>query len=226
MAVAFDAVGPSSAGQGGTGTSISWSHTCTGSNRYVIVGVSNSADGATASVTFNGVSMTALTAAIHSNNSNQGYGRLFGLVNPPTGTSTVAVSSTSSGDLSGGSISFTGVDQTTPVGTPVTAIGGTANTSVTVTGTTAGNMVVCTVTNGSAVLSSGQTQRYIKNYNTSSAAGNSGGSTAAAGGSVAMTWSTTDDWWASIAVEILAAAATADTSLVIPRRPARGLILR
>ena len=115
--VLFDAVGPSSAGQGaGATTSITWSHTCSGNNRYVIVGCSNSSDASTTTATFGGVSMTSL-GKIHSNNSTSGYTQLFGLVNPPTGASTVVVTSSVSASLTGGSISFSEADQTTPVGT-------------------------------------------------------------------------------------------------------------
>lgn len=201
--VAFDAVGPSSAGQSASGgaTSMSWSHTCSGANRYVVVGVSNAEDSSSTTVTFGGVSMTSL-GKVHSNNSTSGYVELFGLVNPTVGASTVVVSSTIGSDLTGGSISFNGVHQTTPAGSPFTAFGDGSGATVIVTGTTAGNLVVGTIANGASIISSDQTSRYICNLNTGSAAGNSAGATTPAGGSVTLSWGNTSDWWGIVAIEV------------------------
>jgi len=146
---------------------------------------------------------------VHTNNGTAGYCQLFGLAGPAAGASTVLVSSTVSGSLSSGSMSFTGVDQATPVGTAVTNIGSSTAPSATVTGTTAGNQVAAVVANGSPITSSGQTSRYIKNLDGNSAAGNGAGASAAAGGSVAMGWTVTNDWWGVIAVEVKAGAAAA-----------------
>lgn len=208
--VAFDAVGPSSAGvSSAASTTLSWSHTCTGTNRLLLVEASmskTSDTGVTLSATYNGVAMTSV-GVVHSNGSTSGFVQMFRLINPPTGANTVVV--TASGgtpeDLIGGSESFTGVHQTTPLGTPATASGSTGNPTVNVTGTTTGNMVADAVCNGNTLTASTKTQRWLKNVNTGTAAGNAASSTAAAGGTVAMGYTATADWWGILAVEIKAA---------------------
>ncbi len=217
MAVAFDAVGPSSSGGGtvgsATATSASWSHTCTGSNLVLVVGLAIGITGTgSSSVTYNGVSMTSL-GAVNSNNATAGYCQLFGLVNPASGANTVAITTSPAGSITGGSLSFTGASG---VGTAVTAFGSSTAPSVAVTGTTSGNVVADVVSNGSTIASSNQTLRWLLDNNNDTAAGHGAGSTAAAGGSVTMSYSVTSDWWGMVAVEVLAAAPIPpSTSLVV-----------
>jgi len=153
VAVTFDAVGPSSSGGGtagsATATSGSWSHTCTGSNLALIVGVAIGLTGAgTTTATYNGVAMQSL-GVINSDNQTAGYAQLFGLVNPATGANTVAISTTLA-SITGGSMSFTNA---IGFGTAVTSFGNSAAPSCAVTGTHAGNMVADVVCNGSAITS-------------------------------------------------------------------------
>ena len=94
------------------GTSITYSHTCTGSDRILIVGVceagSTSATGMT--VTYNGVSMTAVTGSPKANGtSSQAW--LFYLINPATGANNVVVSWTGSTYMRSISASYTGAKQ-------------------------------------------------------------------------------------------------------------------
>lgn len=204
MVVAFDAVGPGSGGGGTTAsagaTSATWSHTCTGSNRALVVGVAIGLGGAgTTTCTYNSVAMTSL-GLIASNNQTSGYCQLFGLINPASGANTVAITTTTA-SIAGGSVSFTGAGS---FGTAVTAAGA-GTPSVAVTGTTSGNMVVDVACNGAAITSSNQTQRWLRNNNLDTAAGNGASSTAAAGGSITMSYVTTADWWGIVAVEVLAA---------------------
>ena len=223
MAVAFDAVGPSSAGggtaNGSPSTSTSWSHTCSGTNRVVVVGVAvgvNPSGSVTTSVTYGGTAMTSV-GKVGSNNNTLGYVQLFSLVNPPTGASTVAVSASVVTYISGGSISFTGASG---VGTAVTAFGSSTTPTATVTGTASGGMVVSAACCGSPIASSAQTGRWLKNTNNNTAAGNGAGATAPAGGSVTMSHTVTSDWWGIVAVEVLAAAspvAPADPGLLVSR---------
>lgn len=228
MAVAFDAVGPSSAGQTGTGTSVSWSHTCTGSNRILIVGaaVGCLSDAITTTATYNGVSMTSVGSRVLTNNQvNSGYVQMWSLIAPATGANTVQITASASVDaFSAGSTSFTGVDQTTPLGTPATAFGSSTTASVAVAGTTSGNMIVDAACLGSAFSSSGQTRRWQRNTNTTTGAGNGAGSTAAAGGSVTMSEIGTADWWGIIAVEVLAAAAAASSPVSPVVRPSAAVV--
>lgn len=210
MAVAFDAVGPSSAGTSSHDlTSLSWSHTCTGSDRLLTVAVALNpgAGAATMTATYNGVSMTSL-GTVAANNQTSGFVQVWQLVAPATGANTVAIASSgpTPQSLVGGSVSFTGVDQVTPCGTSATAFGSGTAPSVAVTGTTSGNMVVDAVCTGAGITSSGQTSRWSRTDNTFAAAGNAAQSTAAAGGSVTMSYTVTDDWWGVIGVEVLAVA--------------------
>lgn len=219
MAVEFDAVGPSSAGATADATNtVSWSHTSTGSDRLLLVGVAvgQMASGSiTTSATYNSVAMTSVQKR-YSNDQTDGYLELFRLIAPATGANTVQVTASASvSKWTGGSVSFTGADQTTPLGTPASAVGSSAAPSVAVTGTTAGNMVADLVCSGNSITSSNQTVQWSRNNDGLSGAGNGAMSTAAAGGSVTMSYIVTTDWWAIAAVEVLAVAAAAD-SLRLP----------
>jgi hypothetical protein len=216
MAVLFDAIGPA----GGVGqaavdvTSISWTHTCAGADRVLLVGVSIGGANTTITVTYNGVAMTlvgtTLTGASTGTATNSGRASLYRLVNPPSGAHTVVVTAAAARTLIGGSTSYTGVHQTTPIGTPVTALSSTASIAANVTGTTAGNMVVDHVACGGAIGAFDQTQRYLRNLNGLTGGGNGAGSTAPGGGTVAMGYSRTGtEWWGIVAVELLAVAAAA-----------------
>lgn len=102
MAIAFDAATKSS----GTGTSITYAHTCTGSNLILFVlayGYPNPATG----TTYNGVAMTRVTDQIM--NAGGPYISVFYLINPATGSNNVVVSGAG---LEGSSCaSYTGVKQ-------------------------------------------------------------------------------------------------------------------
>jgi hypothetical protein len=201
-------------------TALSWSHTCAGTNRLVLVGVAlgkNSDIGMSMSVTYGGTAMTSL-GLVHTNNSTGGFVQLWRLIAPAVGAATVAITAAGGtpNSLAGGSISLTGVDQITPTGTPATAFGTSATPSVAVPGTTAGNMVVDAAACGSAMTSSAQTNRWLKNADGSTGAGEGAGSTAAAGGSVTMSYTVTSDWWGIVAVEALAVAAASVPPAVQP----------
>jgi len=107
--IAFDSA-TSTVDTSGSATSVNWSHTTSGSNRALVVFVYN--DDATdkvTGVTYDGVAMTRV--GVQSNASGQTvYGYL--LLNPASGTHTVAVSaSAGSNQLGGISSSYTGVKQ-------------------------------------------------------------------------------------------------------------------
>lgn len=124
--IAFDAGG----GAGGTvnpGTSISWNHTCSGTDRLLLVTIEvNNTDDLTA-VTYNSVAMTRILTVLGTAE------RLFYyyLKNPASGTNTVSVTKTASEQMAGNSASYTGVLQTG--GTDATSSG--SGTSTTFTGT-------------------------------------------------------------------------------------------
>lgn len=218
-AAVFDAVGPSSSGAtaaAGSG-SLTWAHTCSaGANRLLLVGVAvGAADDTaiTATATYNGVAMTA-GPVVHAGGTHAGFVQYFRLVAPASGAHNVVVTlAGGTATLSGGSVSYTGADQTTPLGTPATAndanAAGTA-VSVSVTGTTSGNPVVDFLGQGSGVaatVGAGQTVRWQRATDSITRAGGGATSTeTSGGGSVAMTWTLGGaDHWAIIGVEVLPA---------------------
>lgn len=136
MAIAFDAT---ATGSGTNSSPFTFSHTCTGSDLILIVGV-NTGDAnkiaGTTSVTYNGVSMTELVSA---QASNAIKASLFYLVGPSTGSNTVSVSfnTPSSGVMRARSASFTGVTATPTVNDAQAGLSGTS-LSLTLTNSTTG----------------------------------------------------------------------------------------
>lgn len=131
MAIAFDSSASNSLEDG---TSLTWSHTNTGSNLGLCVTVATGT--AITSVKYNGVSMTESV-----NSSNLSY--IFTLENPATGTNTVEVILAVTGDVSGGSLSFTGVSQSNMVGnTQTSTLGSGTSLSLSLTIDTVDNFSV------------------------------------------------------------------------------------
>lgn len=208
MAVAFDAVGPSAAGANAgnnqTATTLTWSHTCTGTNLYLVVGASaGSAAAATGTMTatYNGVAMTVINAA-RSNNAGAGIGKvfLFGLANPATGANNVVLTSSAAATLSGGSSSYTGVGG---LGGNAIASGQSTAPTVSVGATAATSMVVQHCGDGSGFTATSQTLLYRANVNIATSAGNSQGSSAVGGGTITFTDTAPNDDWGVVAVELV-----------------------
>lgn len=98
-----------------SGTSVSFSHTFSGTDGYVVVCLHSRASGSNPTslvATYGGTSMTLLQTS----DNNVDQTAMFGLKNPSTGAQTVAISwSNSNSHLFGTAMSFQDVDQTTPV---------------------------------------------------------------------------------------------------------------
>jgi hypothetical protein len=209
--VAVDAVGPSAAGASVTsGSSLSWNHTITssGSNRLLLVAVAVGASpdtNTTLAVTYDGVPMTSV-GLVHSNNQAQGYVQLFSQKAPASGTRPVQVTLTGgNASLAAGSVSFTGVDQTTPVRNVVTSFGNSASPNVTVT-SAPGNMVVdAMVTGCPGTITPSKTLSWVNQVNCLTAGGVGGQSTAAGAASVTMGYTVPADWWGMIGADIVVA---------------------
>lgn len=101
--IAFDTATTSS-----FGTSPSWSHTCTGSNRILIVYVGAAADPVVSGITYNSVAMTKFAETTYPGSGHQGFSAWY-LINPASGSNTIAV--TSSSDCAGAAESYTGAKQ-------------------------------------------------------------------------------------------------------------------
>ena len=101
-----------------TGTSITISHTTSGTDRLMLVGVSinDDDDETVSSVTYNGDGLTFVGAA---NESDDARTEIWRLVAPDTGTHNVVINFSANLDKAAvaGVMTFTGVDQTTPLGT-------------------------------------------------------------------------------------------------------------
>lgn len=168
MAVAFDAA---SSGQATSATSLTIAHTCTGSNLLLTAGghVSAGSPPTISGVTYNSVAMTAMSGpTLYAT-----FGRYssWRLVAPATGANNIVMSLGGTGDeLVLGGISFTGVDQTTPLGTVAAAQG--TSTAATVDASSAADEIVvdhCHAFNNNAsgafsfAPGAGQTERYDVN---------------------------------------------------------------
>jgi hypothetical protein len=174
-------------------TSLTISHATAGSNRLMLVGVSihNYASETVSSITYNGV---ALIQVGSSTNAMDSRVEIWRLIAPPTGTYDVVI--TFSAELSSaaraGVMTFTGVNQTTPLGTFASAIGSASPATVNVT-SAANELVFDTVGSEgpsspfSLTVGAGQTQRWnsaIMGYDRFLAAG----STEPGAASVTMSW--------------------------------------
>jgi hypothetical protein len=148
MAVTFDAAG---AGYNAGGASGSWAHTISGN--AVLVGVACSANPPTVKV--GTTSMTSLGTPINLGGSFNYF--IFGLLNPPTGAQTIAVTN---GSLftNGDSVSYSGVGS---IGTYATTSGSGTTISQTVS-SASGQMVfhVCGKNLDGTFGAYNQTQRY------------------------------------------------------------------
>lgn len=129
MAIAFDAA--TDLGFTLSGTSISANHTCTGSDRLLVVGtVGNGGTDSITGVTYNGVAMTKSTNIQGGGGSR--YATLWYLVAPATGSNSVVISG-ASGVIAGVAASYTGVNQSSPVDNTGTQSATTGNNQVSIT---------------------------------------------------------------------------------------------
>ncbi len=131
--IAFDAA---TDGGSSTGTSKTYSHTCTGSNLILFVGVIGDVtnDNVTG-VTYAGTAMTKVNGVLIPGNR---YMTLWYLSNPSTGANNVVVSASSSILIGSGAVSYTGTDQTQVLDTDIIRNTNTVNpgTSITTSVTT------------------------------------------------------------------------------------------
>ena len=118
------------AGDNGSGiTELSWSHTVSGSNTYlvIVVGEQNGAGRVVSSI-----DVAGSAASLIARNTTSIYkGELWGIKAPTSGTITVTFSGTVD-DAVANSTNYTGVDQTAPLGTAASATGTSTTPSVAV----------------------------------------------------------------------------------------------
>jgi len=148
-----------------TGT-VTVAHTCSGTNRVLLVAFSNRFGTIfdITGVTYNSVAMTQLGTINNSDSGANIEGWLFGLIAPATGANNVVVTiDAPPTDTSIGIISFNAANQTTAFGTCATATQNNSNSpSVTVVGATNDLIIDAVATYAapsSATVGSGQTER-------------------------------------------------------------------
>ncbi len=130
MAIALDTT--SSATDTGAVNSLSWSHVCTGSSLILIVSVVTGNSAPLSGVTYNGVAFTQLS--LLQLNGGTRYLSTFYLLNPATGSHTIVATNSSTGDMYGTAVSYTGVAGIDSSGNNVANDPGSA-TNPTLTGT-------------------------------------------------------------------------------------------
>lgn len=127
MAIALDATATST---DAAGTSETWSHTTSGSDRAIFVVSTGNGKTFSSAPTYNGVSLTALETT-------NGRMRAWGLAAPATGANNVVLAwSAGGGGNASISVSYTGVDQTTPYDGVQVDASATTSPSVSVTSAT------------------------------------------------------------------------------------------
>lgn len=216
MAIAFDAA---SSGQSESGSSLTFSHTCTGSNLLLLVGVaSNSTNGTDVSgVTYNGVAMTLIGTKASADNETY----LFRLVAPAAGANNVVVSFTEDRIIRAGAVSVTGVNQATPIGATGNASGSGTDITVDVTTDTANSWILDAIASGAGAahtltVGAGQTSRWDLNGGANNRRGAGSTEPTTTTGAYTMNWtSSVSHVWATFAAEVHEAAVTGSKNLLL-----------
>ena len=206
--IAVDA--ESSASDSTSVTTLSWTHTVgSGSDRLLMVGVSSSVAAHTVtSLTYGAASLTFLGRRQSASVDTE----LWYLVAPAVGADTITVTLSAAARIVGGAVSFTGVHQTTPLGSYTSDTATSASPSVTVSSAEGEAVIDCLAAQGnagSATVGSGQTQRWNINTGTGSSFVIGAGSTEPGASSVTMSWTLeSSKEWALGAVAIKPAVVT------------------
>lgn len=187
MAIAFDAAAASSAT---TGTSVTYSHTCSGSNLILFVGVNvfNPGTDDVTGVTYGGVAMTQITKVTNALGAGQ-TNYLYYLVSPKTGANNVIASKSVSATFRCCSASYTLAAQSGVADASGTNTSATSSISKALTTVADNCWMVSFVFNDANVnnAGSGTTKRTDNTY---SAIGDSNGAITPAA-SYSMAWSST-----------------------------------
>lgn len=168
-------------------TSLTWAHTCsTSGDRLLVVGLSllNALGQTVTGITYNGVALTAVPGGAISNGTG-GRVELWYLIAPATGANNIVASFSASVAAVGGAESWVGADQTSPLGTAVTASGNTSDATVTVSGAV-GQYIQDAVASAAVALTVGAGQ--TEEWNTGVTGLRGGGSREAGAASVVMDW--------------------------------------
>ena len=178
---------------------LSWSHTCTGDDRLLVVGIAHISSETVDSVTYNTVAMNLVGTVA----STSGQTSLFYLINPASGENTIlATMATSFSNGVGMAVSLTGVDQDNPLDGSDTTITENADLVTSNVTTTNDNCWGVDAVQGAGsifTLTCGQTERQNISQMTSNYCGMSTVGPKTPAGSQDMTWNDdggagTPDW--------------------------------
>lgn len=205
MALAYDA---SSQASTAGATSLTWSHTCTGTDRAIEVDLSYYAPGGqtVTGVTYAGV---ALTQIDRQDDGATDWAEIWVLSNPASGANNIVASFSGSIAAVGGGKSYTGAHQTTAslTGTPAKASGSSTTPTVTVT-SAVGEIASDCVAN---FLANESPDTGTERWDQSNADIGGAGSTRTGAATVAMDWTLdASASWAIVAVSIKPSAAAGD----------------
>lgn len=198
-----------------TNDQISWNHTVGsgGTNRILVVGVSfrRSNSVTVTGITYGSSSLIYILAADSTDQNTKYRAELYYLIAPTVGTAAITVSFSGTDDVEhavGSGLSFTGVHQTTAIGTPNGA-GGTKTTAPSVTVSSATREVVVDTVAAkykkilSLTVGAGQTERWNRTITAGSFGLIGAGSTEPGASSVTMSWTPIDfEQWAMVAVPL------------------------
>jgi hypothetical protein len=201
-----------------------WNHTVTSeSNRILIVGMSLSDGNKTGlTVTYGGLPLTRI--GVHNGSgSTPNRVELWYLINPPTGTAPIIVTLSGLVKAVGGSVSLSGVDQISPLGSFVSDHGTSNAPSVSVP-SAPGDVIVDTFSGDGTVISAtpGSGQAGLWNMQTGAGGGDvvGGGSVKPGGATATMSWTLgAGGRWALAAVPVHPATCTTGTAPSGPLSP-------
>jgi len=213
--LAVDAV---SSGTTSGGSSITISHTTgSGSDRLMLVGVSVNNDNfeTVTGVTYNGTeNLTLVGSEAGTADGDDARVEIWSLVAPSTGTHDVVITFSAAllQEAAAGVMTFTNVDQTTPLGTFASNAGDDSTPATVNIPSASGELVFGLVSSeyDSLTASSGQTEQWNRSVGSTYAAG---GTTVATSSPVTMSWnlSTSTNHWAIGGVSIKPADASGST---------------
>ena len=210
----------------------SWNHTCTGANRFLIVGVSmlSVAGSSVTGITYNGVALTKIghVASV----SGAVRAELWGLIAPATGSNVIQVTLSTALDSVGCAVSFTGVHQTSPTegfNTATATNVGAADATVDITTVANNDWVIDQVaTDDTAItVGAGQTSRNNVTGTLGSGADSTEGPKTPAG-AVTMSWGAVGAaaTWSIAGIALRPVAASTLASRIKEFLRAGGIILR
>ena len=191
-------------------TTLTISHTVTSNANGLLTVCAGSAGvaGFATGITYNGV---ALTKAGEISINAQRFVGLWYLKLPATGTNNIVITYAAlnnNGVIGGGGVSFTAVDQTTPVSNVATASGTSTSSSVTVTSPSGAMVNDCEWDqNGAVAPTSGATQRWSQVDGTWTSDGNGSATSTAVNPTMTWTWNGSSTPWLAVGMSLNAVSA-------------------